>query len=660
MSDLIDSQYCTSSCPSSCADAPPPPQTPIPTEEFTYTACPIDSSSGEIRLLKIHPATSPSDPISAALVTTNVKQPSHVFQVPAYGALSYYWGAPVFDTLIIVDGSKFMITASLCAALKGHRADVTGDEPELLWVDAICINQNDKDEYSGQIAVMENIYRRAVRVFVDFGGFQGRGGWEGGYELMLRVCAVREKMCERGEDFDFTDSGVCESAGLPPFGDASWDIFGLVLLSPWLKRTWVIQEVVLAREIRCRFGRFLFDWEALVGMMRFMEARERETLVERVQMEGRLSLERMVSLRSDYRVHSDGLDYMYQGGKLSPVKLLWTTRDCEVSNPRDKIVGLLGILLPTFSWWRFASDVDYTWSVETLFHAFAKFVLSRCRREDHHELLSFAGISRRRKVEPGTAEAAALELLPSWVPDWLGHESPGPAVFFMLREEPFNAAKGTATVMCAVGNFGKDTYALESFRKDNGSMSLIGNSLGSIRWTSKDEAEVELQNDLPTTPSKITTRGKELVRWKQWHNAAAKVLQEARMEGQLSRYEDVDTAFALTLLGGNDYKGANATPTSTPIESPSQTLAEVLADLSADEEGPNIQRDEPKHVAMFKAQVLGYIGLVPACTVPGDEVFLLGGAPVPFVLRRRQFRRYILGEITETEAMDNWEPLLIL
>jgi hypothetical protein len=89
-------------------------------------------------------------------------------------------------------------------------------------------------------------------------------------------------------------------------------------------------------------------------------------------------------------------------------------------------------------------------------------------------------------------------------------------------------------------------------------------------------------------------------------------------------------------------------------------------------------------VALFKTQVLvacrgrrfavtdqGYIGLVPACSVLGDEVFLLGGAPVPFVLRRRQVKRYILvgdayihgvmeGEITETAAMDNWGPLLIL
>jgi len=58
---------------------------------------------------------------------------------------------------------------------------------------------------------------------------------------------------------DLVDEGLQERVGLPPFSHVSWHNFRAIFMSPWLERTWTIQEVVLAKEIRCRYGRFNFD-----------------------------------------------------------------------------------------------------------------------------------------------------------------------------------------------------------------------------------------------------------------------------------------------------------------------------------------------------------------------------------------------------------------
>ncbi len=637
--------------------------TEVPAEDFQYT--PIDSASGEIRVLRLHKAVFRFDVVVVDLVTININDENH----PSFGALSYHWGDPVFDQTIVCDGKKLLINASLHASLKRHRSDWV-ELPEFLWVDAICINQKDKDELNKQLVLMGDIYRGAATVFVDFGDVQKE--WYVGYDLMQRVRAIRKMLHDRVEDL--TDEGLQERVGLPPFDHVSWHNFGVVFTSPWLKRTWTIQEVVLAEDIRCRYGRFAFEWGALIEMTHLMALQGRHTLTGLVypQMVGTLNLDRILRIRLEF-----------QAGRLAPMKLLWRTRDCQVSNPRDKVVGLLGMLVPTLTREKF--EADYSWPVETLFYHFAKYILRACRFPDRAELLSFAGLSRRRKPNAGEPEASAP--LPSWVPDWLAHDALSPSVFSILREKPFNAAKGTMPVMYPLGEYGKD----ECF------ITQVGYSLGNIMTLGQEEGELEADGDAgsavqstqltidPAAAARDATGialRREHLRWRQWQNHAAEVFEAARLAGQLHRYQDHKTAFALTLLGGDDYKGGNATATSVPIENPSELLNVVLEDISAGH--PNPDANESRLVSLFKTQVLaacrgrrfavtedGYMGLVPACTQVGDQVFLLGGVTVPFVLRRRpEEKKYVLigdsyihgvmeGEVAETMSMANYSPVFI-
>jgi hypothetical protein len=91
----------------------------------------------------------------------------------SYHALSYTWGTQVERVSIkLGDVShhgfhSFNITPSLSNALDDFFTDNTGITS--LWVDAICINQNDLQERDQQVRRMKTIYEHAEKVYIYLG-----------------------------------------------------------------------------------------------------------------------------------------------------------------------------------------------------------------------------------------------------------------------------------------------------------------------------------------------------------------------------------------------------------------------------------------------------------------------------------------------------------
>ncbi|MCJ1405163.1 hypothetical protein MMC11_008389 [Xylographa trunciseda] len=72
-----------------------------------------------------------------------------------YDALSYAWGKNVFDTAIMMRGHRCKVTEYLHTALRYFRHP---DKPRSIWIDSLCINQNDKSEKSEQVKKMSDMY----------------------------------------------------------------------------------------------------------------------------------------------------------------------------------------------------------------------------------------------------------------------------------------------------------------------------------------------------------------------------------------------------------------------------------------------------------------------------------------------------------------------
>jgi hypothetical protein len=121
----------------------------------------LDSNSKEIRLLEVEPGAG-DDILICKLKHVSLLQNS----TPIYETISYCWGAPRDPTSIELDSRVVSVTPSSEAAVRRMRLR---DEPRVLWVDAICINQSSTSERSEQVAIMSSIYSLASRNLVYLG-----------------------------------------------------------------------------------------------------------------------------------------------------------------------------------------------------------------------------------------------------------------------------------------------------------------------------------------------------------------------------------------------------------------------------------------------------------------------------------------------------------
>jgi hypothetical protein len=125
-------------------------------------------SKDGIRLLHLYPSQNPSVPDGEEVPYCKLEQYELYYASrPPYEVLSYSWGSPRRDTFINCDGFKLFVTQNCRHALQQLSRLI--DEPKVLWVDAICIDQEDIVERSAQVCRMHDIFGQAERVIIWLG-----------------------------------------------------------------------------------------------------------------------------------------------------------------------------------------------------------------------------------------------------------------------------------------------------------------------------------------------------------------------------------------------------------------------------------------------------------------------------------------------------------
>jgi hypothetical protein len=137
----------------------------------------LDPSKTQIRLLEIENEFPPEEQGYNSILSCQ----SHACSLqdePRFTALSYTWGSPRTnpnaknpEAKILINNQEANVTRNLHDALLAlHRpcqqTSGSGREPVYFWVDAVCINQEDLEERSDQVNIMNQIYTRAERVWV--------------------------------------------------------------------------------------------------------------------------------------------------------------------------------------------------------------------------------------------------------------------------------------------------------------------------------------------------------------------------------------------------------------------------------------------------------------------------------------------------------------
>jgi hypothetical protein len=122
---------------------------------------PSPSSLHRTRVLVLDPDANYHSALRCALVEISMKTMDHAKN--SYKALSYVWGSRMATQPLLCEGQHIFITQNCESALRYLRH---ATKSITLWVDAICINQENDVEKSSQIMLMRDIYQSAEETLV--------------------------------------------------------------------------------------------------------------------------------------------------------------------------------------------------------------------------------------------------------------------------------------------------------------------------------------------------------------------------------------------------------------------------------------------------------------------------------------------------------------
>ncbi|KAK1759047.1 heterokaryon incompatibility protein-domain-containing protein [Echria macrotheca] len=199
--------------------------TPPPTKQDHYSYKPLETDDS-IRFLVLHPGGR-DDPIECSLYHNRITECQ-------YRALSYEWGdeGDLGDVITVNNHpSPRAIQKNLEDVLREIRQE---KEDVTLWIDAICINQNDATEKGHQVAMMGKVFREADGVIAWLGPAADNS------EMAMDLIAGQESLQPRNNRREFSDNEV----------EA---LISIAYRSYW-SRIWIMQEFFLAKDLEIRCG----------------------------------------------------------------------------------------------------------------------------------------------------------------------------------------------------------------------------------------------------------------------------------------------------------------------------------------------------------------------------------------------------------------------
>lgn len=423
-------------------------------EEYVYE--PLQHSKGRttIRLIHLQPSTNFDSPLVCTLSTTSIGHdggdlPCH------YEAMSYTWGSPVFSELLYIipalpmrKSTSFMlfITQNLHDALKHLRRK---DKDMILWVDAVCINQADTDEKDSQLGVMSKIFRYSFATHA----WLGLDSPERDGEICLDwIEAIAKSTDDTPDDsspfpLSFKDvtsfrlatakfdediprwikiiDGIIHARGDPDYGFILHKFFD----REYFKRRWTIQEryyagVGVGMDMHC--GTTTARWRPhehgkalhrLQWWMAIKQVWDQQTINQVIAV---------IPVAEKY----------FSNGDDTVLSFMQRYVDAECADPRDKVLSLIDVVADEYHFPLMPAPTGYGSSIRDVYIAFSRALYANTiyspgdirhgsrQRVDNLEsrlelleipldILSAAG-SMNQVAEANTNK----EQIPSWVLDW--------------------------------------------------------------------------------------------------------------------------------------------------------------------------------------------------------------------------------------------------
>jgi len=269
--------------------------------------------------------------------------------LPKCEALSYTWGDEDRKQDIICAGKILKATPNLLEVLRRLRHRMLESEHSgqtgLLWIDAICINQDDLAERRQQVELMTDVYKNAKRVLVWIGEQPATStGTFDTIHLLDQTCrALKVEENENVDEMNSVPDTTVLTNGvwleqLPE--DPVWpSVLDVLASRTYFTRLWTVQEVALSDESKTQVlcGSKSCPW--LVFYNAVVLVQSCRVLRQTIAADKLAYLIRVVNLRSMQSVLRDNA--------LSMFNCVARTEEqqSQVKVTRDRVFALLGMFL---------------------------------------------------------------------------------------------------------------------------------------------------------------------------------------------------------------------------------------------------------------------------------------------------------------------------
>lgn len=590
--------------------------------------------------------------------------------------------------LVLKDGQSIPIGQNLNTALRYFsEMGIYGD----IWIDATCINQSDTEERSAQVAIMGDIYATAERVLV----WLGEEDWNSKVAIVflekflpkIESLMEREEGKDRDFSYSFIDPGLYDRIGEPMIPQDIFDGLASFLERAWFKRAWTFQEIVLAQNIQAVCGSTYVDWDKLEKLLEFLELSDWDMRLTRFQDPSRIQQipGRMIRSTMVYRHH------IAHGGPYEPLQREYLERLSAGNRPNDLLMAELDALLYSMRC-RKATDIrDHVYAMYGIVDRFAKQmnISNPLVFPGYHKSVEEAYNDHSRAILQNSRTLLLLSnvedrpddscsSLPSWVPNFSVDASIG-----LPRTGSGNYYDAFPNSTCHIlTSLDPKILILEAFRFDT--IIAIGESdfelgAGKVPFTKCAKMLLALPSKYHNGQDRAEALWRTLIADQAhdqcpapahtvdaFHEHMLMFCSMAMLDPRKSPNagENDSTLFEpLSRLAASTPDAARTIPSLSEITERKNIYAEIrrFRSLENSEEGiPASQLDSANTMLQetltaearalpFSRQLSiifvskrlvttrkGFIGAAPLSVRPGDEVFLLSGGKVPFILRPKE------------------------
>jgi hypothetical protein len=305
----------------------------------------------------------------------------------------------------------------------------------LVWIDAICINQEDLEERSSQVQLMRDLYQRSARVLVWLGNLPTAND-------ITRIL-VSKKIAIAGLDSSSGEWGI---------RPVDFTAIINLLQNPYWSRTWIIQEIAVAKSVIIMYGpssrthRMTWDQFQTVFIKSFA------TMIKQlfsIQNVSRLASDQFNAIMFYTTPVLNISRFQLWSSKAAALpylrEVIWQMGYSQATDPRDTVFGILGLIADS-------EDPllrpDYTKPVKDVYHDALVHLLAG---EDPLLFLHYAGLKEDRMPD-----------LPSWIPDFaLGRSHCHQELRSPLIHSPYRASGSHSLPRAQVH---EDTLYLQGIR----------------------------------------------------------------------------------------------------------------------------------------------------------------------------------------------------